>query len=122
MKFKEVFGTCKPVMAMLHLKSDYHTDVLERAQAEVRCYLENGVEALVVENYFGSADDCEAVLAWLQKEYPEAAYGVNILDDYKKAFELADKYNARFIQIDSVCGHLPPSGSALLRGLSVVRA
>lgn len=35
-------------------------------------------------------------------------FGVNILGDYKKAFELAGKYDADFIQIDSVCGHLTP--------------
>mgnify|MGYP002470496316 CR=1 FL=1 len=35
-------------------------------------------------------------------------FGVNILGDYKKAFELAGKYNVDFIQIDSVCGHLTP--------------
>ena len=108
MKFKELFGTKKPVMAMLHLKGDSEMSVLERAQEEVRCYLENGVEALVVENYFGSAKDCETVLAWLQRAYPDAVYGVNILDSYEKAFELADRYGARFIQIDSVCGHLKP--------------
>jgi len=112
MKFKALFPNQKPVMAMLHLKSDQRMNMLERAQAETRCYLENGVDALLVENYFGSADDCEQVLAWLQKEYPRACYGVNILGDYEKAFELADKYNACFIQIDSVCGHLTPGADA----------
>lgn len=113
MKFNDLFGSRKPVMAMLHLKSDARMSMLERAQAEARCYLENGVEALLVENYFGSADDCETVLAWLQREYPHVIYGVNILGDFERAFELADKYNARFIQIDSVCGHLKPGSDAI---------
>ena len=39
---------------------------------------------------------------------PDKMFGVNILGDYKKAFELAGKYNVDFIQIDSVCGHLTP--------------
>ena len=112
MKFNELFLGRKPVMAMLHLKSDSRLGMLERAQEEARCYLENGVDALLVENYYGSASDCEAVLAWLQKAYPRAIYGVNILGDYSCAFELADKYNARFIQIDSVCGHLKPAADA----------
>ncbi len=107
-KFKELFQDQKPVMAMLHLKGDSNMTMLERAKMESRCYLENGVEALLVENYFGSAYDCETVLAWLQQEYPSVVYGVNILGDYKKAFELANKYEAKFIQIDSVCGHLRP--------------
>ena len=108
MTYRELFGKSKPVMAMLHLKGNPEEDMLRRAQEETRCYLENGVEALVVENYFGSAQDCEMVLAWLQREYPQVIYGVNILGDYRKAFELAERYNARFIQIDSVCGHLKP--------------
>lgn len=113
MKYRGLFGKHKPVMAMLHLKADHKMSMLERAQAEVACFLENGVEALLVENYFGSAEDCEVVLAWLQKAYPHAIYGVNILGDYAKAFELAEKYNARFIQIDSVCGHLPPKADEI---------
>ena len=113
MRFEALFGGRKPVMAMLHLKTDFQMNMLERAQAEARCYLEHGVEALLVENYFGSADDCETVLAWLQKEYPDAIYGVNILDSYERAFELAEKYGARFIQIDSVCGNLAPKADEM---------
>lgn len=109
MTYRELFGNQKPVMAMLHLKGDSEEDMLRRAKREARCYLENGVEALLVENYFGSAQDCEAVLAWLQQEHPQVVYGVNILGDYAKAFELAGRYNARFLQIDSVCGHLKPA-------------
>lgn len=113
MEYRALFGKCKPVMAMLHLKGDSDKSMLERAQEEARCYLEHGVEALLVENYFGSANDCEQVLAWLRQEYPDAVYGVNILGDYAWAFELADKYNARFIQIDSVCGHLKPKADEI---------
>lgn len=108
MKYRDLFGSVKPVMAMVHLKADQNMGMLERAQKEIRCYLEHGVEAVMIENYFGSAMDCETVLAWMQKEYPNAIYGVNILGDYHKAFELAERYNARFVQIDSVCGHLRP--------------
>lgn len=100
-------------MAMLHLKADSEMSMLERAQEETRCYLDNGVDALLVENYFGSADDCEIVLSWLSRTYPHAIYGVNILGDYKRSFGLADKYNARFIQIDTVCGHLKPKDDAV---------
>lgn len=108
MRFEELFGGRKPVMAMLHLKADEKMGMLERAQAEARCYLENGVEALLVENYYGSADDCGQVLSWLQAEMPDVVYGVNILDSCETAFALAQRYGARFIQIDSVCGHLKP--------------
>ena len=108
MKYQELFGTCKPVFGMLHLKGDGVVSMLERAKQEIQAYLDAGVDALLVENYFGSADDCETVLAYLQKEYQDSVYGVNILGDYATAFELAAKYGAKFIQIDSVCGHLRP--------------
>lgn len=109
MTYQELFGARKPVMAMLHLKADANMGMMERAVKEAECYLKYGVEALLVENYFGSDHDCEQVLAWLQKEHPEAVYGVNVLGGDEIAFELADKYDAKFIQIDSVCGHLRPN-------------
>ena len=109
MTYHELFGSRKPVMAMLHLKADDKMSMMERAIREAECYLACGVEALLVENYFGSANHCDKVLEWLKHEHPEAIYGVNILGEYPCAFELADKYDAKFIQIDSVCGHLPPN-------------
>lgn len=112
MKFRELFGKRKPVIGMLHLKGDGARDMLRRAQEEARIYLECGVEALLVENYFGSTADCETVLRWLRDELPDAIYGVNILGDFPSAFRLSDKYGAKFIQIDSVCGHLPPDKDA----------
>lgn len=62
----------------------------------------------MIENYFGSDEDCADVLRWMHNVHPDAIYGVNILGDAQWAFELAHKYGAKFIQIDSVCGHLKP--------------
>ena len=107
MKFHDIFPSVQPVIGMLHLKGDHKLSMMERAKRETECYLEQGVDALLVENYFGSAQDCERVLAWLEKEHPDAQYGINILGDYERAFILAKRYHAAFIQIDSVCGHLP---------------
>ena len=112
MTYRELFGDRKPVIGMLHLKGDGRMTVLERTCKEIDIYLDCGVDALLVENYFGSADDCEEVLAWLQAKLPRAIYGVNILDDYGRAFALSARYGAKFIQIDSVCGHLPPQHDA----------
>jgi len=70
--------------------------------------LKAGVEAVMVENYFGSADDCERVLAWLQEAQLPLRYGVNILGDFERAFRLSARYGASFVQMDSVCGHLRP--------------
>lgn len=102
----DIFGK-KPVFGMIHTGYAADLTMLELAQKEIEIYLRNGICPLI-ENYFGSADDCEEVLKWLQSAHPDAIYGTNILGDYPWAFELARKYGAKFIQIDSVCGHLSP--------------
>lgn len=105
MEYEKIFGR-KPVFGMIHTQSTGKIDMMELAKKEIEIYLKNGIYPLI-ENYFGSAEDCESVLDWMQRNHPEAIYGVNILGDYPLAFELAEKYGVRFIQIDSVCGHLP---------------
>lgn len=107
MKFRVLFGDEKPVFGMIHLNSDRHNDVMTVARREIELYLANGIYPLI-ENYFGSSEDCEEVLKWIQETYPDAIYGVNILGDSEDAFRLAAKYGAKFVQIDSVCGHLEP--------------
>lgn len=109
MEFDKMFGR-KPVFGMIHTNQTGDAPMLELAKTEIGIYLRHGIYPLI-ENYFGSADDCEEVLTWIRKEHPDAIYGVNILGDYTSAFELAGKYGAKFIQIDSVCGHLAPKGT-----------
>lgn len=106
MEFKRVFIEEKPIIGMIHLNNAHGETVLERAKKEIEIYFQYGIYPLV-ENYFGSVDDCEEVLKWLKENHKEKKYGINILGNYHKAFELAMKYDAKFIQIDSVCGHLP---------------
>lgn len=108
MTYKELFGNRKPVVAMLHLKGRNEKEILDRAKAETEIYFANGVDAVLVEDYFGSVADAEMVLAWLRDNHSDKIYGVNILDDHRHSFELANRYGAKFIQLDSVCGHLPP--------------
>ena len=124
MKYRDLFGNSKPVIAMLHLKGYDANNTLKRAKAETTAYLEAGVEAVMVENYFGSSGDCERVLAWLQEAQLPLRYGVNILGDFEQAFKLSAKYGASFVQIDTVCGHLPPEKekAMLLDKLQAARA
>lgn len=103
----------KPIIAMLHLMGGTGGDILERMIREANIYYENGVDAVMVENYFGGAEDCEAGLRWLAGHFPKKLYGVNILGDYEHAFRLAREYGGSFVQIDSVCGHLPPDKDRL---------
>lgn len=107
MEFKKLFGNNKPIFGMIHLNSNDTKSVLDEAKREIEIYLANRIYPLI-ENYFGSADDCEKVLDWIHTNHPDAIYGVNILGDPKRAFELAAVHGAKFIQIDSVCGHLSP--------------
>ena len=48
-------------------------------------------------------------MKYLQEFYPNKVYGVNMLGFPEMAFDLARKYGAKFVQMDSVCGHLEPS-------------
>jgi predicted TIM-barrel enzyme len=113
MNYFDVFGQKKTVFAMLHLKGDGHKDILDRTKREIDIYLSNGINTMIVENYFGSEDDVEGILGYMQKEYPDVRYGVNMLDNDFRGFEAAGKYGAKFIQLDSVAGHLSPDEDKL---------
>ena len=107
MKFETLFKGNKPLIGMIHTGCMQGEDMLDTAKREIEIYLKYGLCPLV-ENYFGTSADCEKVLVWLQEYHPKAVYGVNILGDAEEAFLLARAYGAKFIQIDSVCGHLDP--------------
>jgi len=104
--FLDLFKTVKPVLAMIHLKGDSREEKLEIAKREIDQLIDNGMDAVIIENYFGNPDDVEEVLKYIYQERKHIIYGVNVLEDDKRAFELAIKYEAKFIQIDSVAGHL----------------
>jgi hypothetical protein len=106
--FLDLFPRPKPIMAMLHLKGDNRDDILARAIREADIYAAGGVDAMIVEDYYGDSDDVERVLAVLERERPHYIIGVNVLDNFAKSYELAAQYHAKFMQVDSVCGHLHP--------------
>jgi predicted TIM-barrel enzyme len=107
--FLEIFKTVKPVLAMLHLKGESRDERLKLAIIEADIYAECGVDAMIVENYFGDGTDVENALAYLSKERPQYVLGVNVLNNFAKSYELSLQYGARFMQVDSVCGHLDPA-------------
>jgi len=119
---KEVFGVDKPIIGMLHLTGYFREAVMENARREIEILYRNGVDAVLVENYFGDAVDVESALRYLQQEYPQKVYGVNMLGDSEQAFRLAREYGAKFVQIDTVCGHLKPEQEpSLIRQLKNLR-
>lgn len=105
--FLDIFSIKKPIMAMLHLKGDNAAERLERAKRETDIYTQNGVDAVIVEDYFGDVDDVERALEYLSAERPDVVCGVNVLDKFEQTYELARRYGAQFMQVDSVAGHLP---------------
>lgn len=108
-KLIDCFGTEKPIIGMIHLAGYGRDEVLANAKQEIEIMYRNGVDAVLVENYFGDRVDVENALKLLQREYPDRVYGVNMLGFPEMAFDLARKYGARFVQMDSVCGHLEPN-------------
>ena len=63
---------------MIHTGSSEKIPMLELAKKEIEIYLQYGIVPLI-ENYFGSADNCAEVLAWMHTTHPDMVYGVNIL-------------------------------------------
>jgi uncharacterized protein len=101
------FGHAPPVFAMLHLKGDTPAHRLDIAKREINTLWASGVDAVIVENYFGDSDDVIAVCDYLRSDATEVVFGVNVLGDDWLTFSIANEFGARFIQLDSVAGHLP---------------
>jgi predicted TIM-barrel enzyme len=107
MTFFELFTVKKPILAMVHLKGNDREEKLERAKKEIDIYYDNGIDAVIVEDYFGSKHDVEKVLEYLHQNLPGKTYGVNVLDNFHRSYELAALYGGKFLQVDSSAGHLP---------------
>ena len=108
MNFSDVFQKSKPVIGMLHLGGETPSEVVDIAKREAEIMYKAGVAAVLVENYFGDRTDVENTLRMLQKEFSGCVYGVNILGSFTKGYDLALAYGAKFMQVDSICGHLDP--------------
>jgi uncharacterized protein len=106
--FLEIFKTAKPILGMLHLKGDNAKARLKKAIIEADVYAECGINGMIVEDYYGDVSDVENALAYLSKERPKYILGVNVLKSFSRGYQLARQYGAKFMQIDSICGHLEP--------------
>lgn len=106
--FLSLFSEKKPILAMLHLRGETRQEKFEHALLEAGLLIGGGADAVIVENYFGDYEDMEAVLQAFCREQVDFVYGVNALHNDALGFELAKKYGASFIQLDSVAGHLTP--------------
>lgn len=117
-RFDETFINPKPILGMLHLAGDGPKAKLTQAEEEARIMAGEGVDGLVVENYFGDAEDVERVLERLCGLDLATRIGVNVLRDNVRAFALAKRFPVSFIQVDSVADLAAhrESVSALLLG------
>ena len=102
------FKNDKVIIGVLHLKGTDDEDTQRRAIKEFEIYRDNGVDAVLVETYFGTYHQAESFLGYLQQNAGDMPYGVNCLNVDAMGFELANQYGCQFLQIDSVVGHVKP--------------
>ena len=89
--FLSIFKNEKPILGMLHLKGSDDEDVFERFKRELDIYVKGGVDAIIVENYFGRYNNLEKALAYVEQAKLDIPYGVNCLNVDQMGFELAEK-------------------------------
>lgn len=110
--FLSIFKERKPILAMLHLAGGEDGTMMERLKREVDLYVQGGVDAVIVEDYFGTYDDMVSALAYIREQRIPIPYGVNCLNVDHMGFELGREFDAAFVQLDSVVGHVKPRDEA----------
>lgn len=120
---KNIFENKKPIIGMIHLdffpsqknfKSKKY--VVEKAIKELKIYQNNGVDAVIIENWqdeslgaYISLEDKKFMLEVSEEIAANAKIpiGINVLpNDFKSAFEIAKKVGAAFIQLDVFIDHV----------------
>ncbi len=99
--YEKAFGVL-PIFGMIHLAGD---DPVRRALSEIALFEEEGINGGIIENYHGSVEDVVKVLEQTATSNLTLSIGVNILpNEFARAFLLAERYGAHFIQLDHVAG------------------
>ena len=101
-KVRDMFNSEKYVIAMIHLAGEGRKEKLKRALEELAIYEQEGVDAAIVEDYYGSLQGICDVLLESKREERKIIRGVNYLRNPYLGFEIADDFNAKFVQFDSV--------------------
>lgn len=109
-----LFPEKKPILGMIHLKGDSDAEIFERAKKEIRLLEEGGVDGIMLENYYGNYYHLEKILDYAAQGNLNVPYGLNCLNVDAMGFDLAAKYDAKFLQVDSVVGHVKPRDEATL--------
>lgn len=109
-----LFPERKPILGMIHLKGDSDAEIFEKAKEEIRLLEEGGIDGIMLENYYGNYYNLEKILDYAAQGNLHVPYGVNCLNVDAMGFELAARYDAKFLQVDSVVGHVKPRDEATL--------
>lgn len=100
-KLKDIFKTDKIIIGMIHLAGEPQERV-KRALEELTIYEEEGVNGAIIEDYHGTAPEVYETLKESSKIKFKIIRGVNLLQNPYKSFEEAQKFDAKFVQFDSV--------------------
>lgn len=99
--FNSIFNVKKPVIGMIHLAGDNKPERVRRALEELDIYDSQRVDGAIIEDYHGGFADVKETLKQSFGIF-NLVIGVNYLSDPYYGFELANRYGAKFIQLDSV--------------------
>jgi len=105
--FNRFFGVNKPLIGMIHLAGLDKKEKILRAREELDIYIRNGMNGALIEDYH--CKDLGVMEEFLHEikivnRPKEFRVGVNVLQNPFKAFDLAKKYGADFVQLDYVAG------------------
>ncbi|MGO3601610.1 MAG: BtpA/SgcQ family protein [Enterococcus faecalis] len=113
--FLQLFKNKKPIIAMIHLKGKDTAEIQKRAKEEIAIYLDECVDCIMMENYYGDYKELEKAIQYITSLNLKIPIGVNCLNVDSMGFYLANKYNLDIIQVDSVVGHVKPRDEATLQ-------
>lgn len=119
-ELKDMFGTSRPIMGMLHLPAlpgapnhmGSMDKVITHALTDAQTLVENGVPALIIENlgdfpYYPMTTEPETVAAMtrvaleVRRAYPNIPLGINVLrNSWKSAIAIAHLCEAQFIRLN----------------------
>ena len=102
--FYDLFGREKIIIGMIHLAGK-RKEKVKRALEEISIFEEEGLHGIIVEDYHGTPEDVVNTLASIRDRGTNLVVGINVLRNPYSGFELADRYNAKFIQFDSIQTH-----------------
>lgn len=121
--FLALFKQKKPIIGVIHLKGESDEAVLEQAKKEINIYVENGIDGILMENYFGDYRQLETAIQYIKSLDLTIPIGVNCLNVDVMGFVLANRYKLDFLQLDSVVGHVKERDEASIEAfLDLYRA